>query len=90
MMLRAYEFVLSGQICQPSKNEEFYVNWDTGFLEVFDPTLPPQEGYTKFLVEIINLQHIQSICFLPQEEPALCICEDMPNPECKAHPFPVQ
>lgn len=70
--------VLDGLTIEPNANETFIFNEENLLIYVYEDGIPTP-------VEIINMRKVTSIYTLPRKDAALCICEDTPNPECKAH-----
>ena len=83
--IRIYEIVYQTHSIEPAPTEEFHYYPTEQMIYIYDPNLPPQENRPIPIVEIINVKYITSMCCLPPPARELCVCEDVPNPNCKAH-----
>ena len=63
---------------EPTSDELFILSDDMRFIFIHDKA-------THTITEILNVSHIHSMDLLPPREVSRCICEDQPNPDCKAH-----
>ena len=74
--MKVYMIVYENHTLEPLANEEFHLDLDTQLIYVFQNGIP---------TEIINVRYTVSLTLTPPRELERCICEDTPNPECKAH-----
>jgi hypothetical protein len=83
--IRIYEIFYQTHSLEPAPTEEFHYYPTEQMIYIYDTVLPPTEGLVLAIVEIINVRHVTSMCCLPTPARERCICEDVPNPNCKAH-----